>query len=171
MDRKDRRAYDRMWKVANRKKNLKKNRKQDNEYYHKNKDRKLKNYNKNKEKYIERIAYYRINKRNNDKGFGDTGFSLKEFRVWYSQKDKKCTYCDIDEHLMPIGFWGNRSKITRLTIDRKNSSKEYKFSNMCFACETCNVLKSNFFTTDEFREIAQKYIKPRWEEIIFPNIP
>lgn len=52
--------------------------------------------------------------------------------------------------------------LDRFSIDRKDSSLPYTIENMCFSCWRCNRCKSNVFSAAEWREIAQKYVKPKW---------
>jgi len=49
------------------------------------------------------------------------------------------------------------------SIDRKDSRKAYSPDNMVPCCWNCNRLKNDFFTHEEFKKIAQKYIRPRWK--------
>lgn len=79
------------------------------------------------------------------------------FLTWYKTEDKKCNYCGVKEDLL---LSANRSK-SCLTIDRKNNLIGYTKENICLACFRCNNMKSNFFTAEEWEEIANKYIKPR----------
>lgn len=86
-------------------------------------------------------------------------FSLdcKWFLEWYEASEKKCDYCGVEEFvLLEMG------KPKRcLTIDRKDNLKGYTKENICIACFRCNNMKSNFFAAEEWREIADRYIKPR----------
>jgi hypothetical protein len=86
-----------------------------------------------------------------------------EFIKWYGKQDKKCIYCDIPEKLIYLLKDKTSYPVTRLTIDRKDNSLPYTINNISLACFRCNNLKKDFFTFKEMREIAQKYIKLRWE--------
>lgn len=92
-------------------------------------------------------------------------YTKEEFINWYKKQKDICYYCNIPESLIATGVVpSNRKtrKTFRLTIDRKDSKLGYSFNNMCLACDTCNIAKNNIFTEQEFKEIAQKYIKPKW---------
>ena len=84
-----------------------------------------------------------------------------EFSDWFLKSEKKCAYCDLFD-LSLAGWFPGGKKILNFTIDRKNSDLPYSIENICFSCWTCNRLKSDYFTFDEFQEIGQRYIKPRW---------
>lgn len=60
-------------------------------------------------------------------------------------------------------YLGRLYKKCGISIDRKNNNQDYQLPNMCLACKLCNRLKSDFFTEKEFKEIAIKYIKPKYE--------
>lgn len=93
--------------------------------------------------------------------------ALDDFRTWYNKQDKICSYCDITPELVEKLKWfalfSPRLIIVPLTIDRKNNDIGYEIDNICFSCSVCNSLKTSFFGAAEFREIAQKYIKPKWQ--------
>lgn len=87
-----------------------------------------------------------------------------DFVDWYNSKELKCTYCGIkiediekNRHLMP------NINIVRLTIDRIDNSKGYEKDNICLSCARCNLIKSNFFTEEEMKEIGEKYVKIKWK--------
>lgn len=94
---------------------------------------------------------------------GDVGFTREEFVAWYSLQLKECVYCDIPEEVMcSVGdIWNNHRR--RLDIDRIDGGQEYKKGNIVLACPRCNMTKSDTFSFAEMREIAQKYIKPKWK--------
>lgn len=86
--------------------------------------------------------------------------TLQEFCEWFDNTEKVCCYCGVsEEHLNKLG-----RKKSMLTVDRKNNTRGYEQNNICLACFRCNNMKSNFFTEAEWKEIADKYIKPRLEE-------
>jgi len=85
--------------------------------------------------------------------------SFDQFSKWEESQDKKCAYCSIGENML------RKSKRRRvLTIDRRDNSKGYISDNMCYCCNRCNILKSDFFTEGQWMEISDKYIKPRLDE-------
>lgn len=88
--------------------------------------------------------------------------SRYEFAAWYIKEPKKCHYCGIPEKIIFINDLSGKQR--RLQIDRKDNSKIYTFDNIVLACPTCNLLKSSIFTYEEWLEIAEKYIKPKWKE-------
>lgn len=88
----------------------------------------------------------------------------EEFSRWHSSQALRCAYCDLDNLKMSENLSGGRKLLT-FTIDRMDSALPYSPENMSFACWGCNRLKSNVFSYSEFREIAQKYLKPKWCKI------
>lgn len=107
----------------------------------------------------EKTKYFNLKRRSITKGWPFL-ITRSEFNDWFQKSEKKCFYCDlVDLTLLDSIF---REESIHLSIDRMNNSLPYIIENMCLACDTCNTLKRDFFSSDEFREIAQKYIKPRW---------
>lgn len=90
----------------------------------------------------------------------DVSLSCDEFKSWYESNEKQCSYCGVTEIQLKM----TKKKKSVLTIDRKNNEIGYEICNMCFACHRCNNMKSNFFTEDEWRDISQRYIRPRLEK-------
>lgn len=92
-------------------------------------------------------------------------FSRQDFYNWYEKEPQKCFYCDLPvEHIQLHNTYQNRQTKGLLTIDRKDINGGYEFSNMVLSCVLCNFIKSNYFSASDMREIAQKYIKPRWQK-------
>ena len=90
--------------------------------------------------------------------------TIGEFYRWYDAEPKKCYYCDIPINLLEIpDSYINRKSNGLFTIDRKDSNGSYAEGNLALACQLCNLIKSNFFEADTMRELAQRYIKPRWQ--------
>lgn len=86
-----------------------------------------------------------------------------EFCAWYEAQPKRCFYCDADSPSLLIGvLFGKKTR--RFTIDRKDSSLPYSMGNVVLSCVFCNRTKSDAFTHEEFREIGQKFIKPKWQK-------
>lgn len=84
-----------------------------------------------------------------------------EFKKWFLARELRCVYCDlIDLSLDAKQIYGGFSR--SFTVDRRNSDLPYSLENITTACWNCNRLKSDIFTETEFREIAQKYLKPKW---------
>lgn len=80
----------------------------------------------------------------------------KDFDGWYSEQTC-CYYCGISIQELV----GKPGKSGLATIDRKDNNLPYELTNICLACYRCNNLKSNFFSSEEWLEIANKYIKPK----------
>lgn len=98
-------------------------------------------------------------------------FSRQEFIEWDSKQAKVCFYCGIPEKTMLLlpEFYKKRGtgNFYRLTIDRRNNDiRYYSLENIVLACPRCNETKGAFFSAEEFIEIAQKYIKPKWETLV-----
>ena len=92
--------------------------------------------------------------------------SRQEFVEWYKDQEKTCAYCDIPEDKLEIIHNLVNSRSTRLTIDCVDINKGYRTDNIVLACELCNIIKTNFFNFHEMRDIAQKYIKPKWQAFL-----
>lgn len=84
----------------------------------------------------------------------------KEIRDWYDSSEKVCFYCGIKESEL-LSLLKGRFARNKMTVDRKDSTMSYQLDNVVLACWRCNTLKSDFFTAEEFLEIANKYIKPK----------
>jgi 5-methylcytosine-specific restriction endonuclease McrA len=97
-------------------------------------------------------------------------FSRKEFIEWDSKQKRICFYCGIPENIMlQISVFHKKrgtGEFHRLTIDRKDNLKNYSLDNIVLACPPCNATKSDLFASSEFRSIAKKYIRPKWENYI-----
>jgi hypothetical protein len=89
----------------------------------------------------------------------------ENFKKWYEETEKKCFYCDIPLEIWKKLFNGHQNKYS-LSIDRKNNAIGYVTNNLVFACSKCNVSKNDLFDSVEWREIAQKYIKPKWQAML-----
>lgn len=88
----------------------------------------------------------------------------EQFYIWFKTTEKKCYYCDLENIDLCNQFYNKKAK--RFTIDRKNNNKGYTLKNICFACPVCNLLKNSFFSDKEWKEIAQKFIKPKWKKVL-----
>lgn len=86
------------------------------------------------------------------------------FIPWYKSQPKECHYCGLKEEDIPKMHDSNLDKVGRLTVDCKDNTLGYVPDNVVLSCLRCNFTKSDFFTYDEWMEIAQKYIKPKWEK-------
>ncbi len=101
-------------------------------------------------------------------GRSKANFSQEAFVSWDKKQERKCFYCDLPEELInKIELFSKkigRGRHYRLTIDRCDNNRGYYLDNMVLACPICNQTKGYAFGKEEFRELAQKYIKPKWEE-------
>jgi len=115
---------------------------------------------KNKDKVLIRNHFNSIKMRSKRKGI-KLEIDFNAFNKWIICTESKCTYCGATkDYLNTLGMSLNR----QLSIDRKDNSLGYSLDNICFACHKCNRLKSNFFRENEWKEICNKYIIPRFEE-------
>jgi hypothetical protein len=70
-------------------------------------------------------------------------------------KDKLCHYCE-----KPLTFeeysrnWGKRAETKAYQLDRKDNNLGYTFDNSVCCCWTCNQIKSNVFSYEEFLKLA-----------------
>lgn len=88
----------------------------------------------------------------------------KDLFDWLIKTPKRCHYCDLADLKLQEHFWkGCKRFYENLQIDRKNNSLPYTIDNICFACHICNATKSNIFTYEEFCDIGQRYLKPKWQ--------
>jgi len=90
-------------------------------------------------------------------------FTRDAFLEWWNSHPKICAYCGITQEEFANFQEHYKMKIRRMTIDRKNNSGQYTIDNIVMACHRCNSIKSDWFTYDEMKEIADKYMKPRIE--------
>lgn len=85
-----------------------------------------------------------------------------EFIAWHESQEKVCHYCGILESQLPL-IKRTIRVTSRMSIDRINPLKGYVIGNLALACFACNSTKSNLLSEIEMIEIAQKYMKPKWE--------
>lgn len=111
-------------------------------------------------KHPEKVKFYALKKSSKERGMPFL-ITREEFSKWYLSREQKCEYCDLID--LSVGGVPSRGlAMIHFTIDRKNSDLPYEIGNMCLSCWNCNRLKSDLFTYEEWKEIAQKYIKPKW---------
>ena len=91
-------------------------------------------------------------------------FSQGDFLEWYKVQEKKCYYCGIPKSKL------NENKdflltasTGKLTIDKKDAKQGYTLDNIVLSCMRCNLIKSNFFSVSEMKQLAKKFITPRWQ--------
>jgi 5-methylcytosine-specific restriction endonuclease McrA len=94
-------------------------------------------------------------------------YTNTEYRVWFKSQDPVCVYCGSDVKMINNYLHKIKLKKTfrRLAIDRKDASKGYLFNNMVLACYVCNTAKQAIFSHEDFKEIAKKYILPKFKII------
>ena len=88
--------------------------------------------------------------------------NYRAFVFWYTQQSKICYYCGIPEEIWETLYYGKQFKFS-LSIDRKDNSLGYELSNMVLACHVCNVVKNQFLSESEMLDVAQRYLKPKWQ--------
>lgn len=117
------------------------------------------------EKHRGQYIYYQI-KHRSKKHKIVFGVSLEEFVGWYNRQKKNCYYCEMPEDLITKRHWGilKKRNFCRLGIDKKNNNKGYVSGNIVLCCSVCNAVKGSILNDIEMKEIAEKYIKPRWEK-------
>ncbi len=91
-------------------------------------------------------------------------FPKEEFEKLY--KVHECAYCGIsEEDIMQLAktdrIFKKSERGWHLEIDRKDSNKEYMPGNCVRCCYWCNNAKTDEFTEDEFKPIAEK-IREVW---------
>ena len=149
-----------------------------NNYYLRNREvilEKTKKYNGQRRiynKWYKKTAsgkYYNLMRHNRKRGFENT-MTLDEFTQWFQDTPQECAYCQIPpENLKDVDYISSQYKGS-LTIDRKDNDKGYQINNIVLACSACNMIKSNILSYDDMKEIALKYIKPKWDKIINKKI-
>lgn len=82
-----------------------------------------------------------------------------EFIRWYFQQKRICEYCGVPDMTFDFNYYGRPFVFS---VDRKDSRLPYSLENICQACYLCNSLKSNYFSYSEWKEIAEKYVRPKW---------
>ena len=102
------------------------------------------------------------------KGKHSFAISKADFIAWWTKTEKVCAYCGINKEQQRLVFEriGRSVRDVELQIDRKDSSQGYSLGNICFACRVCNEHKRDFFSYEQFRRIAQKYIRPRVDSLL-----
>lgn len=86
----------------------------------------------------------------------------EQFFDWFDKNYKgECEYCKISLEQYENSKLFLKLKVPghRFGIDRKNSLDGYNLNNIAICCSICNSAKSFVFESEEFKEIAQKYIR------------
>ena len=97
----------------------------------------------------------------------------KRILEWYREQNEQCQYCGITQQELYeiVDKYGNltlnggtkRSKGT-LEIEKRDSSKEYTFTNIILACPLCNNAKSNLIDEDSWRDLFVKPMRKFYEK-------
>lgn len=91
----------------------------------------------------------------------------EEFIEWYENQPRVCHYCGLPESFIPLITEDSQiTKVKRLTIDCGDNDKGYVMGNMFLACNRCNLMKCEYFTYQDWVEIGEKYIKPKWKSFL-----
>lgn len=101
-------------------------------------------------------------KNHDPKRYSPLEITREEFIVWYNKQPKICAYCDISEDDLLFLKEEFNNRVEQFVIDRKDNDRGYSLDNIVLACHRCNFIKTNLFSYEEMREIAQKFIKPKW---------
>ena len=88
--------------------------------------------------------------------------NLYDFKPWFLAQSRICFYCRIPEEKIKLFGWKRHA----LTIDRKDNSKGYEISNICFSCDRCNTAKSSYIPYEAMVEIGKKYLLPQWKRFL-----
>ena len=100
----------------------------------------------NVEKQIRKV-WLRLRSRSIEKKFVNL-IEFEEFVSWYKSTENVCHYCNNQlEQLHQQG--------SIMSIDRKDSSKEYTIDNIVKSCMICNATKNQFYSESQFKKIAE----------------
>ena len=126
-------------------------------------------YKKNKEIFkFKRVIYEKTSNGvwNSFKGKSrksEININKEDFIKWWESQQKICSYCGFSYQRINEFLKKNeiKRKSNRLEIDRKDNKKTYEIKNMILACTLCNNHKKDFFSYDQFKKIAKKFIIPK----------
>lgn len=76
-------------------------------------------------------------------------------KFFKESEERKCAYCGIAEKLLFLFETKRAGRGERLEYDRLDSEKEYCEDNVVLACYWCNNAKTDTFSPEEFKKIAQ----------------
>lgn len=111
-------------------------------------------------------VYVNLRSVNKCKNRRQVHITKEEFVDWYNVQERVCVYCSIPEKHVLLLPEHNIMRRPRLAIDCKNNDLGYVLGNLVLACGRCNFLKSNVFTYDEFKDIGDRYVKPKWMKLV-----
>ncbi len=75
-----------------------------------------------------------------------------------------CFYCGVSNMLLKFYCELLNVNTAWMTIDRKNNDLGYTPDNVVSACFLCNKIKGSFFSTEEMKEIGEKYVAPKFKK-------
>jgi len=76
----------------------------------------------------------------------------EDFLDWFQAQEKRCYYCGAVLR-MRVGLgW------SALSLDRLDPDRGYEERNIVLACKRCNMIKGRWFTPEQMKEIATKYL-------------
>ena len=103
-------------------------------------------------------------------------FSREDYKEWLAKQPQICHYCGLPkEYLFLIKQIGEQWNMglpaqwvtsREFQVDRMDSNKGYSADNMVLACPICNTLKSYYWNYDEFKKIAELFLKAKWKKIV-----
>lgn len=153
---------------------------QNHDYYMKNRERILKQNKQyawlNKEKRREQNNARRRKWSQTTKGIYNTlktnakkrsvafDLTIEEFEAFYQVNKRICYYCLVPEELLPDSFRKVCGRVvSRLSIDRADSSQGYWAGNILLCCFRCNAIKSDFLTIAEMIKVGLEIVQPKWK--------
>lgn len=85
--------------------------------------------------------------------FLDNIIDKQKFIDWFDNQEQICIYCScsLDRY--------DKSLMSCPSIDRKDNKKGYVENNLVLSCNSCNNMKSNYFTYDEMLLIGKTISK------------
>lgn len=87
------------------------------------------------------------------------------FEQYCNIKLGDCYYCGVQRYLFAAYCQEMGLKTPYMTIDRKDNKGGYTEENSVASCFLCNKTKSNIFTSEDMKEIGERYIKPKYQKI------
>jgi len=89
--------------------------------------------------------------------------SKEDFIKWYLETKQECVYCGLKQsEIIKYKKLLPNTNAFYLSLDRIDNSQGYLLNNICLACTRCNLIKNNFFSSEEMKQIGKKYVKPKW---------
>ena len=137
-------------------------------------------YSENKQKFKDNRTSYESTVRGlwvnfkSHKTNGKHNFDIDEdtFSAWYVSQSRSCVYCglELSDVIKVLKILKVNKHPKRMEIDRKDSNLGYVVDNIVLACTICNFHKGQFFNFDEFKDIAETYLKPKFHNLLNGNV-